>query len=152
NPWKLFLLLEGHGLRIKLVGNVSLSESGQVRTIFQNQPEVPFGHFRLKMGNATRAVLLNPIECGPHGGAADLKGYNGKSNATSPSVTPEGCSSDTFSVNIDSATANPEQAGAHSVSRIQISRTDASDMLSGLKLSLPPGAAGSLSNVPKCPV
>src|SRR6185436_21002352 len=51
NPWKLFLLLEGHGLRIKLVGDVSLcsgpgvpspscSADGQVQTIFENQPEV----------------------------------------------------------------------------------------------------------------
>jgi hypothetical protein len=66
-------------------------------------------------------------------------------------VTPAGCDPNAFSVNIDHAGATPEQAGSHSVSRIIISRTDASDMLSGLKLSLPPGAAGSLSGVPKCP-
>ena len=40
NPWKLFLLLEGQGVRIKLVGDVTLSPSGQVRTVFLNNPEV----------------------------------------------------------------------------------------------------------------
>ena len=34
-------------------------------------------------------------------------------------------------VNIDEAAADPEQAGAHSVSRIVFSRPDASDMLNG---------------------
>ena len=65
NPWKLFLLLEGQGVRIKLVGDVTLSPSGQVRTVFLNNPETPFTHFRLKMGTRERAVLMNPIACGP---------------------------------------------------------------------------------------
>jgi hypothetical protein len=151
NPWKLFLLLEGHGLRIKLVGDVSLTDSGQVRTVFQNQPEVPFGEFRLKMGDSNRAVLLQPLQCGTHSGTADLTGHNDTHNVTNPSVTSDGTCG-TFSVNIDEASAQPEQAGAHSISKIRISRTDPSDMLTGLKLSLPPGAAGSLSGVPKCPL
>ena len=50
------------------------------------------------------------------------------------------------------ASADPEQAGAHSVSHIVVSRPDGNDMLTGSKLSLPAGAAGSLSAVPKCPL
>jgi hypothetical protein len=153
DPWKLFLLLEGHGLRIKLVGDVSLSESGQVRTVFASQPEVPFGHFRLKMGDAKRAVLLTPIACGPASGNADLLGYNGKTKTSSPTVEPANCNPDTpFNISIDEASAQPEQAGSHSVSHIVISRPDGNDMLKGLKLSLPPGAAGSLTAVAKCPL
>jgi hypothetical protein len=156
NPWKLFLLLEGQGVRIKLVGDVTLTPGGQVRTVFLNNPETPFTSFRLKMGNDKRAVLLTPRECGTHTGEARLTDFNDRLSqdalSTPPVVTPEGCTPGTFSVNIDEASGTPDQAGAHSVSRIVISRTDPSDMLKGLKLSLPPGAAGSLSAVAKCPL
>jgi hypothetical protein len=153
DPWKLFLLLEGQGVRIKLVGDVTLSPSGQVRTVFDDNPETPFTHFRLKMGTAERAVLMNPIKCGTHQGGGELTAWSGANNPISPSVTPTPCNPDTpFQPNIDIAEANPEQAGAHSVSHIVISRPDDNDMLKGLKLSLPPGAAGSLSAVPKCPL
>ena len=125
NPWKLFLLLEGQGLRIKLVGDVTLSPSGQVRTVFLNNPEVPFGHFRLKMGNAKRAVLMNPIDAARTAASRGLTGYNGRQKHAARRSTPDGCNPDTpFSVNIDEASADPEQAGAHSVSHIVISRTD----------------------------
>ncbi|MGH2979518.1 MAG: hypothetical protein ACRDLQ_07760 [Solirubrobacterales bacterium] len=150
NPWKLFLLLEGQGVRVKLVGDVTLSPSGQVRTVFLNNPETPFTSFKLKMGTAERAVLLTPLGCGVHTGSAPLTGYNGATRTSSPSIQPQGCNGTPFEVNIDEASASPEQAGSHSRSHIVISRTDPSDMLSGLKLSLPPGAAGSLSGVPKC--
>ena len=153
NPWKLFLLLEGQGVRIKLVGDVTLSPSGQVRTVFRNNPETPFTHFRLKMGDAARAVLMMPLSCGPHAGHAPLTGYNGKTRDSTFSVEPTNCPADPpFQPTIDEASAQPEQAGSHSVSHIVISRPDGNDMLSGLKLSLPPGAAGSLSAVPKCPL
>jgi hypothetical protein len=164
DPWKLFLLLEGHGLRIKLVGDVTLcsgpgnptpncTADGQVQTVFENQPEVPFGHFRLKMGDDKRAVLLTPLACGAASGTAKLDGYNGKTNTSSPTVTPTNCPADIpFQPTIDEASARPEQAGSHSVSHITITRPDGNDMLKGLKLSLPPGAAGSLTAVPKCPL
>jgi len=153
DPWKLFLLLEGQGVRIKLVGDVTLSPSGQVRTVFDGNPETPFTHFKLKMGTAARAVLMTPIKCGTHQGGGELRAWSGAQNPISPSITPTNCNPDTpFQPNIDIAEANPEQAGAHSVSHIVISRPDGHDMLKGLKLSLPPGAAGSLSAVPKCPL
>ena len=105
------------------------------------------------MGDASRAVLLTPLQCGTHSGVADLTGYNDGQEHHQP-VSDGGWQRPAarFSVNIDEASAEPEQAGAHSVSKIRISRTDSSDMISGLKLSLPPGAAGSLSGVPKCPL
>jgi hypothetical protein len=152
NPWKLFLLLEGQGVRIKLVGDVTLSPEGQVRTVFKDNPETPFTHFRLKMGDATRAVLMQPLGCGVHNGSAPLTSYSGAAKTAPVSVETTGCTGDIpFQPNIDEASANPEQAGAHSVSHIVLSRPDDNDMLTGLKLSLPPGAAGSLSAVAKCP-
>ena len=123
-----------------------------MRTVFLNNPETPFTHFRLKMGTKQRAVLMNPIACGPQEGNAPLTAYSGARKTSTFSISQEPCNPDTpFQPNIDIAEAHPEQAGAHSVSHIVLSRPDDNDMLTGLKLSLPPGAAGSLSGGAEVP-
>ena len=97
---------------------------------------------------------MNPIACGPQEGNAPAYGLQRRTEDEHVlDHARRRCNPDTpFQVNIDEASADPEQAGAHSVSHIVISRPDGNDMLSGLKLSLPPGAAGSLSAVAKCPL
>jgi hypothetical protein len=150
-PWKLFLLIEGQGLRIKLVGDVSVDTNGQVRTKFLNQPEVPFSRFELHTFGGDHAPLANPTTCTTHTGDVTLNGYNGKSLAIHPTVTPTGClDPQPFAPSVDDASAVPSQAGAHSKSHLLISRTDGHQLMNGLKISLPPGAVGSLAAVPLC--
>ena len=60
NPWKLFLLIEGAGLRIKLAGDVTVSEDGQVSNIFVNQPETPFTRLDVNLRGNGRAILQEP--------------------------------------------------------------------------------------------
>ena len=61
NPWKLFLLLEGHGLRIKLPpGEVTVAPNGQIRTVFRNNPEVPFTRFVLHTRGGPNRHLDQP--------------------------------------------------------------------------------------------
>ena len=45
----------------------------------------------------------------------------------------------------------PKQAGANSVSHLLMTRPDGHQMLTGLTLSLPPGAVGNIANAPLCP-
>jgi hypothetical protein len=153
NPWKLFLLIEGNGLRIKLPpGDVTVSESGQVTTVFKNQPEVPFTRFVLHTRGGSNAVLANPSNCDQHAGAVTLRGWSGAVRTLSPTVTPTGCESpQPFQPTVDEASASPTQAGAFSVSHLVMSRPDGHQLLKRFNLSLPPGAAGSLANVPLCP-
>jgi hypothetical protein len=152
NPWKLFLLIEGAGLRIKLVGDVTVSEAGQVSNKFVNQPEVPFTRLDVNLRGNGRAILRNPDNCGTFEGSATLDGWNGKSNASTPSITTVGCPGDPrpFNPVVELAEGVPKKAGANSLSRIVFSRPDGDQNLTGLKLSLPAGAAGSLAAAPQC--
>jgi hypothetical protein len=161
-PWKLFLYIEGAGLRIKLVGNVDVSESGQIHNVFVDQPEVPFTALTLHLRGGSRAVLANPEDCSKHDGNVVLTGWADtpsqgvvKKTTSTPSVTPTGCPSGNdkpFAPQIVSAGSDPEQAGANTTSFITITRNDGEDDIKNLKLSLPVGAVGSLAAVPECPI
>jgi hypothetical protein len=161
SPWKLFFLIEGAGLRIKLVGDVTLcagdgnpvaecKEDGQVRNVFLNQPEVPFSTFQVDLRGGPNAILQNPRNCDANEGAVRLEGYNGGVAPSTPSVTPTTNCNQAFAPVLEEASAKPEQAGAMSTSHLVFSRPDDNELLAGLKLSLPPGATGSLAASPQC--
>ncbi|PWU16906.1 MAG: hypothetical protein C5B48_16700 [Candidatus Rokuibacteriota bacterium] len=152
NPWKLFLYIEGYGLRIKLVGSVELSPDGQIHNVFVNQPEVPFKRLEIHLNGGDHAVIANPNDCKTHTGSVDLSGWSGATKHSAPSVTPTGCQPQSFAPAIDDAGSDPQQAGANTTSHIVISRGDGQDDIKNLKLSLPAGAVGSLAAVPECPI
>jgi hypothetical protein len=152
-PWKLFLLLEGAGLRIKLPpGDVTVSDSGQITTVFRGQPELSFTRFELHTRGGPNAVLANPTTCVTHTGSVTLTGHSGAVRDISPTVTPTGCQDpQPFQPVIQDASAIPSQAGVTSRSHLLFSVPDGHQQLKTLKLSLPPGAVGSLAAVPLCP-
>jgi hypothetical protein len=152
-PWKLFLLLEGSGLRIKLPpGDVTVSDSGQITTVFRSQPELSFTKFVLHTNGGPNAPLANPTTCTTHTGSVTLTGWNGKVRNIGPTVTPTGCTDpQPFQPEIQDASAVPSQAGASSRSHLLFTVPDGHQQLKTLKLSLPPGALGSLAAVPLCP-
>jgi hypothetical protein len=169
NPWKLFLYIEGAGLRIKLVGDVDVSESGQIHNVFVEQPQVPFNRLELNLRGGDRSILANPDgppdlatpepgDCTPHDGRAELIGWADtpsqgieKSTVSDMRVTPTNCAdAKPFVPSVDRAGSDPEQAGSTTTSFIEISRPDGHDDIKYLKLSLPVGAVGSLAAVPHC--
>ena len=80
NPWKLFIVLEGQGVRIKLEGTVALIDNPAtpdpndrlIKNVFKNNPETPFTRFELTTkgpdaaaaDNRGAAALANPPTCG----------------------------------------------------------------------------------------
>jgi hypothetical protein len=157
NPWKLYLMIEGAGLRIKLVGDVTVADDGQVKNVFVDQPEVPFNRLQVTLRGGNDGILRNPeAACdAPAEGSASLLGWRGNPPKTStPSITTVGCgpAQRPFSPTVDVAEGIPEKAGANSTSRIVFSRPDGHQNLTSLKLSLPAGATGSLAVAPQCPL
>jgi hypothetical protein len=151
-PWKLFLLLEGKGLRIKLSGDVSVGEDGRVRTFFDDQPEVPFDTFQLSLKPGPNAPLKMPDDCDTHEGDVTLTGWSGASKHIAPTITATGCTDPRpFSPQVVAADAIPTQAGAHSISHLLVTRQDGEENIKNLNLSLPAGATGSLADAPLCP-
>jgi hypothetical protein len=162
NLFGIYLEAAGSGAVIKLSGSVSINPStGQITASFRENPQIPFGAFRLHFTGGPRATLANPQTCGPATTAADLSAWS--SPTTLDSIGP----SPPFDVDWDGAggscpatlpltpsltaeTTNPT-AGAFSPFTFTLSRSDRQQYLSQLSVTTPPGLLGMLSTVQLCP-
>jgi hypothetical protein len=152
HPWKLYLLIEGFGNRIKLAGDVTSDpDSGQITTKFTNNPQVPFTDLELRLNGGDHSILQNPTDCSPHEGSAELVGWSGDTKTLTPSVTVSNCSDDPPFQPTVSANADDMSAGASSPSHLGVDRPDGDARMSKLQLALPNGLVGSLTTVPLCP-
>jgi hypothetical protein len=156
---KLYIVIEGHGVILKLPGRVELDPvNGQITTTFDNNPQLPFSHLKLDFKAGPRSPLVNPRTCGTFMTRAELTPWSGN-----PAVTvetpfqiasgPEGrpCPSATqaFAPGFAAGTTN-NQAGAFSPFSLTFSRTDGEQQLGGVSVKLPIGLIGTLSGIPLC--
>jgi hypothetical protein len=152
------------GVVVKLAGEVEAdSVTGQLRTSFDQSPQLPFEDFELDFFGGPRAALKTPATCGTFATAAVL----------TPWTAPEGEQaerSSSFHVGSgpggSACVGSPEQApsqpgfsagtvtpaaGAYSPFVMRLSRADGSQEIGGLSMTLPPGLTGRLAGVPYCP-
>ncbi len=157
---KLYLVVEGHGVILKLSGRVEMNPAtGRITTTFDNNPQLPFSHLKLNFKAGPRSPLVNPHSCGTYSTEAVFTPWSGNPPAmTSSSFTittgPEGrpCpgSSQAFAPSFAAGTTN-NQAGAFSPFSLTFGRQDGEQQLGGVSLKFPPGLLGTLSAVSLCP-
>ena len=71
--FRLYIVVAGSGVLVKLAGDVRLDPAtGQITTVFDNLPQVPFTTFAFSFQGGPRAVLSNPTTCGEKTAAALL--------------------------------------------------------------------------------
>jgi hypothetical protein len=150
------------GVVVKLAGKVEPDPTtGQVRTIFQNNPQLPFETFDFDFSGGPRAPLTTPPTCGTYTTTTDL----------TPWTTPEGADafpSDPFQIssspgggcvaseaqmpNTPSFEAGTETplAGAYSPFVLHLSRENGSQRFAAVNMTLPPGVAANFSGVAEC--
>jgi hypothetical protein len=86
---RLFVDVPVPGVHLKLTGRVTLNAAnGQVTTVFQDLPQLPFTAFNLTFQGGARSVLVTPQACGTHTLTADLVPYARLTNPTPPDATP----------------------------------------------------------------
>jgi hypothetical protein len=151
--FKLYVVVDGGGVHVALPGDVHLDPAtGQITTVFDNLPQVPFSSFALTFRGGPTAVLENPDTCGTKTVSALLTPWSG----TAPKTV-----TGAFAVNGDCGTpalAPSLQIGATSTAAgrpagavtLAVSRPDGSQDFSQVTTQLPPGLAGSLKGVPTC--
>lgn len=146
------------GVLVKLAGEVHLSETGQIVSVFKDTPQLPFEDFKLHFFGGSRAPLATPRACGAYTTTASIEPWSGTAPATSSSTFlinsgPNGAPCSTlapFTPEFAAGTTNI-QAGEYSELRTTMGHRDGDQPLGGLSITMPPGLMGSLSHVTLCP-
>jgi hypothetical protein len=151
------------GVVVKLAGEVEPDPvTGQLKTTFLNNPQLPFEDLNLDLPGGPRAPLTTPSSCGTYTTTSVL----------TPWTTPEGASvesSDAFQINsgangagcITSEAQEPHApsfeagtttplAGSYSPFVLKLGRENGSQHLSAINVTLPPGLTGKLAGVTEC--
>jgi hypothetical protein len=155
---------EASGVVSKLAGRVLADPAtGQLTTIFADNPELPIEDVKLKLFGGPRAALKTPLPCGEHPVATTI----------TPWSTPEGADAqlvDSFAISVAAAgsgacpaseAAAPAaagfgagavapQAGAYSPFVLKLSRPDGTQRLTGIDTTLPKGLLAKLAGVSYC--
>ncbi len=154
-PFTVYLTLAGHGVLVKVRGTATPDPvTGQITTVFDENPELPFSELKLQLTGGSRATLANPSVCGSYSAESVLTPW---SSPFEPDATPSslpfeitGCQGARFNPAFVVGTIS-NQAGGYSPLSVTFSREDADQDLGGITVTTPPGLSGNLSKVPLCP-
>jgi hypothetical protein len=150
------------GILIRLAGKVVPNPvTGQLTTIFENTPQLPFSHFNFHFREGAQAPLISPPVCGTFTTQAQLTPWSAPLSVVSVSSSftitkgfqggacPSG-GVPPFDPGIVSGSVN-NNAGAFSPFYLHLTRTDAEQEIAGFSTNLPSGLTGDLSGIPFCP-
>jgi hypothetical protein len=159
--YRLFLLADGYGLHVKLVGGlIPNPATGQLRTQFQNLPQLPLEKFQMHIFASDRGIFATPTHCAVYAVATHLYPWNAaqadQNSKFGISVTsgPSGgtCPAGTrpFAPKLEAGTSNA-RAGSFSNFTLKLDREDGDQYLGELGFVMPPGLLGSLRGIAYCP-
>jgi hypothetical protein len=146
----LYLVAKGPGVTLKLPGRVELDPAtGQITTVFDDQPQLPFSHLHMELKSGPRAALTMPSACGTYTTRASLGSWSGKTVESDSSFTlSEGCGSGGFAPSFQAGSRNPV-AGVFSPLALRVSRSDSDQGISSLSsVRLPAGMLADVASVP----
>jgi hypothetical protein len=143
-------------------------QTGQITTIADEVPQLPFSHFRLRFREGTRSPLATPPTCDadpttpgrdPFTVNAELTPWKGGSPTlttaafeiiTGPSGGP--CPAGgipPYHPDLLAGTSN-NAAGSYSPFNVRIARSDSEQEITNFSIKLPPGVTGKLAGIPSC--
>jgi len=134
--------------------------TGQLTTVAEGLPELPFSHFKLHFREGARSPLTTPQACGvynaeallyPSSGAPPLVRKSAFQIITGPNEGP--CPSGglpPFKPGLNAGTIN-NRAGSFSPFYLRLHRSDSEQEITHFSIKLPPGVSGKLAGIPYCP-
>jgi hypothetical protein len=155
--YRLFLVLDGPGLQIKIKGSaVADPATGQLTATFKDNPQLPFSELKLDINGGDHAVLANPPWCETASTTSVLRSY---AQQTVTSIDPLSFSHDGFGAacpasipfnpGFTAGTMTP-LAGSTSPFSLSLSRADGEQTFSQISTALPTGLLANLKGVPRC--
>jgi hypothetical protein len=162
SPLVVYLIAEDpqSGVRVKVAGEVQISPSGRLTTVFKGTPPLPFEKLEVHLLDGPRASQSTPAHCGPAPTTASFvpsSGEEAKAASSSFEITsgPNGGACPAagalpFTPSQQAGVTNT-QAGAFSPFTLTIERPDGDQALKTITTQLPPGAAALIASVTPCP-
>jgi hypothetical protein len=157
----LYLVAEDEelGVRVKLASKVTLDlQTGRLRASVENTPQVPFEDLRLHFFDGPNAALSTPADCGTYTASAEFAPWSGTgivsgqaSFGISSRSDGSACGSALPFAPAFSGGSTNLQAGAFTPFLTNITRNDGEQSLKRVTVHLPPGLAGVLASVARCP-
>ncbi len=143
--FRIFIVAEGSGVRIKLEGAVKADPStGQLTSTFVNNPQLPFSELRVKFYSGPGAALATPAACGTHTTNTGLIGWNNK-GAGNGSPFEVACREGLggFAPQFSAGSVSPV-AGGFSPFVVGINKPDGQSAIDGLSVDMPKGVLAKL--------
>ncbi len=150
------------GIHVKLAGEGKLDQTtGQVTTVFENTPQVPFEELHVELFGGPRASIGTPAFCAAYSTEASFTPWSGApplqalsepaafNIETGPEGTPCPAGQQPFAPSLRAGVTNL-QGGAFTTFTLNLSRPAADQPVTGLAVHLPPGNAAMLSSVTPC--
>ncbi len=140
------------GVFLKVAGQVVPDpQTGQLTTIFDNNPQTPFEDLKLTLRGGPRAALVNPDVCGSYTAVSQLTPWSSETAAelSSGFEVNQGCHGAQFSPALTAGTVN-NQAGAFSPLSVTFSRQDQEQDASSVSVTTPPGLLALIKSVERC--
>jgi hypothetical protein len=142
------------GVVLKIAGELQLDPStGQITTVFDENPQLPFSDLKLHFFGGPRAELATPESCGLFTTTSEAMPWSFPDSG--PLATPsdtyvidEACPSG-FNPSFSGGSTNL-QAGAYTSFVASFSRSDSDQEFGGLSVNLPPGLLANVGSVPLC--
>jgi hypothetical protein len=133
--------------------------TGQITTVAEELPQLPFSHFKLRFREGTRSPLASPPLCGTYNASAELTPWSGGAPITTMSAfslisgpnagpCPSG-TSQPFHPGLEAGTVN-NAAGSYSPFYLHLTRSDGEQEITHFSIKLPPGVSGKLAGIPFC--
>jgi hypothetical protein len=147
---------DGSYVRIKLAGRTHVDQqTGQLTTVFENNPQQPFEKLTLRLDGGPGAPLANPSVCGTATTTSRLTPWSSTPSAPfsaepSSSFQVEGCPAPRFAPSFSAGMTGSVQAGAYSPFSVTFSRTDQDQALGGITVNTPPGLLGAVAHAGLC--
>lgn len=148
------------GVIVKLAGEVHADpQTGQLTTSFEENPQLPFEDFKLRLFEGAKGAMRTPSVCGTYESTSVLTPWSAPESGPPAEPTDEfevsgSCAgaeaAEPNAPSFDAGTESP-QAGQFSPFAFKLVREDGSQEFSKIETVLPPGLTGKLAGVPYCP-
>jgi hypothetical protein len=156
HPYQIYFYAQKQGVTVKLVGNVTLNEAtGQITTVLDGLPQVPYTRFLLSFFGGARGVLSTPPACGDYTTSTTATPFSTGASVT-PSVTTTfsddgagGCSPKEQPT-VRGRMSSTKAMGSGTLT-LDVQRPADSRRPKQLDVTMPSGLLGRVFDVPMCP-